>query len=72
MVLWQGTLLMTILGSKRCFVLRNHLGFHFKSELKVKGRGAKVASLPKRVNVNLALMAKLKSRLVGATKTNPA
>jgi len=47
MVLWQGTLLMTILGSKRCFVLRNHLGFHFKSELKVKGRGAKVASLPK-------------------------
>ena len=37
---------MIILGSKRCFVLRNHLVFDFKSELKVEGRGAKVASLP--------------------------
>lgn len=47
MVLWQGTPLMIILGSKCRFVLRNHLVFDFKSELKVKGRGAKVASLPK-------------------------
>jgi putative transposon-encoded protein len=38
---------MTILGPKYRFVLRNHLVFDFKSELKVKGRGAKVASLPK-------------------------
>jgi hypothetical protein len=31
MVLWQGTPHMTILVSKRCFALRNHLVFHFKS-----------------------------------------
>ncbi|MEI6685452.1 MAG: hypothetical protein WCN64_04915 [Planctomycetota bacterium] len=47
MVLWQGTPLITTLGSKYRFALQNHLVFDFKSELKVKGRGAKVASLPK-------------------------
>jgi|694.fasta_scaffold17110_1 hypothetical protein len=41
MVLWQGTPHMTILVSKRCFALRNHLVFHFKSELKSKREGSK-------------------------------
>jgi len=72
MVLWQGTPLMSILGSKRCFVLRNRWVFILRTNKKIKGWGAKVASHPKRVNVNLALVTKLKSRLVGATKTNPA
>lgn len=71
MVLWQGTPLITILGPKYRLGLRNHLVFNFKSELKSKRERSKNCFLPLRVHVNPALAAKLKLRLVGATKTNP-